>query len=628
MRHNQLPDPQENRRFFLAFVLSLLVLAGYFFFYQRPHMAAERAQAAIVQEQAKHNAAVDVAVVPQPVDETAALDVLGTRQAIAIKTERLAGSINLTGLRFDDLSLLRFRDKIDAPQPLRLLSPSGTKNAYFVDFGALANDGSLQLPDQNSVWQISGANSTLTDTSPVTVSWTNKDNIVFTRQISVDPNYMFSVKTTVTNNSAKAANFYPYALISQSHHVAKRGEHVPFEDRPSAVMHTGAVAYFNGELEDPSYSDLKDDKEFTYKNTSGWLGLTSKYWLVSLLPDTGTTFDARFSHQKGADDTHDIFQADIRQQAVTVAPGQSLDVTQRLFAGAKQLDLLNSYETALNVPHFDLAVDFGWLYLLTKPLYQVLHWLGAYFAGKGIAMSFALALLCMTILVRLVTYPLASKSFRSLAKMKQVGPQINLLKEQHGKDKAKFQQEVIALYKREKVNPASGCVPMLIQIPVFFALYKTLYISLDMRHQPFWGWIDDMSAPDPTSVFNAFGLLPFHPPSFLMIGAWPVLYGFTLWLQQKMQPTPDDPMQKQVMAIFPWMFMFLFAQFPAGLVIYYVWSNLLGIVQQYWIKRSVANEEPIVMKVPNQKKALARAKRLGKDMPTIVIDENGNNVQP
>ena len=341
------------------------------------------------------------------------------------------------------------------------------------------------------------------------------------------------------------------------------------------------------------------------------------------------TFDAHFTHAQGDDADHDIFQADVRQHAITIAAGQQSDITQRLFAGAKQLDLLNGYEAALNIPHFDLAVDFGWLYLLTKPLYQVLHWLGAFFAAHGVVKSFALALLCMTILVRLLTFPLASKSFRSLAKMKQVGPQMQVLKETHGADKAKFQQEVIALYKREKVNPASGCIPLLIQIPIFFALYKTLYISLDMRHQPFWGWIQDMSAPDPTSIFSLFGLIPWHPPEMLMIGIWPLLYGVTLFLQQKMQPTPDDPVQKQVMMFFPWMFMFLFAKFPAGLVIYYVWSNLLGIAQQYYIRRSVANEEPIVMKVPNQKKALARAKRLkgtANEMPTIVIDENGNNV--
>jgi YidC/Oxa1 family membrane protein insertase len=624
MQHNPMPDPKEHRRFFIAFALSLLVLASYYMFYKRPQDLAHQAQAQTAAMTAQDNATIDVPVPPKPVDENAALNALASRDAIVVRTERLAGSIALQGLRFDDVSLLRFRDHIDTPQPVRLLAPSGTRNAYFADIGVMPADKATAIPDQTTAWRVVGDDKTLTETHPVTVTWNNGKGLEFRRTIAVDNKYLFTVTQTIINKTQQPVTLYPYALISQSHHVAKRGEHVAFEDKPSAVMHTGAVAYLDGELEDPTYADLKDDTLFEYKGVKGWLGLTSKYWLVSLLPDSNETFDARFAHQQGNDADHDIFQADIRGQAVTIAAGQEAVVSQRLFAGAKQLDLLNGYEQELHIPHLDLAIDFGWLYFLTKPLYQILHWLGAYFAQHGITMSFALALLCMTILVRMVTFPLASKSFRSMAKMKQVGPQINVLKETHKNDKVKFQQEVIALYKREKVNPASGCVPLLIQIPIFFALYKTLFISLDMRHQPFWGWIQDMSAPDPSSVFNLFGLLPWHPPAFLMIGAWPILYGFTLWLQQKMQPTPDDPMQKQMMAIFPWMFMFLFAQFPAGLVIYYVWSNLLGIVQQYWIRRSVENEGLVAMPVPNQKKAKARAKRMGKDMPTVVIDEQGN----
>ena len=358
-----------------------------------------------------------------------ALSALSTREAIAIKTDRLAGTIALQGLRFDNVSLLRFREHIEVETPLRLLSPSGTRNAYFADIGVIPADKDTVVPDQSSVWKIVGDNKTITDTTPVTVMWDNGKGLEFHRSIAVDTKYLFTVTQTIVNKTAQPVVLYPYALISQSHHVPKRGEHVSFEDRPSAVMHTGAIAYLNGDLQDPSYGDLKDDKVFDYKSVTGWLGLTSKYWLVSLIPDGKTPFDARFAHTKGDDADHDIFQADARGQAVTIAAGQQVDIPQRLFVGAKQLDLLNGYEQDLNIPHFDLAVDFGWLYFLTKPLYQVLHWLGAYFASHGIAMSFALALLCMTILVRLLTYPLASKSFRSLAKMKQVGPQMQLLKE-------------------------------------------------------------------------------------------------------------------------------------------------------------------------------------------------------
>lgn len=621
---NNIPDPKENRRFLIAFVLSLLVLGLYTVFYQRPHMAQLKAQQDAARVQAEANAEVDVAVPAKPVDPAAAFETLKTRPGITINTKRLAGSIALQGLRFDDVSLLRFNDKMGSTNPVRLLAPSGAQESYFAEVGVMPADSKVSVPNAETVWTVVGTDRILTDTHPVVVEWNNGAGVTFRRRIAIDSKYMFTVQQTVVNNTQQELTLYPYALISQSHHVAKRGEHVAFEDRRSAVMHTGAIGYLNGELEDPSYDDLKDDGTFSYKRVTGWLGLTGKYWLVSLMPESDAVFDGRFSHQQGADKDHDIFQADLRGQAVKVAPGTSAEFSQRLFAGAKQLDLLNGYENELNIPHFDLAIDFGWLYLLTKPLYRVLHELGAFFASHGFTKSFALALLCMTILVRLLTFPLASKSFRSLAKMKQVGPQMQLLKEQHGHDKVKMQQEVIALYKREKVNPASGCVPMLIQIPIFFALYKVLYISLDMRHQPFWGWINDMSAPDPTSVFNLFGLLPFNPPGFLAIGAWPLLYGFTLWLQQKMQPTPDDPVQRQVMALFPWMFMFLFAQFPAGLVIYYVWSNLLGIVQQYVIKRQVAQEDLVVMHVKDGK--VSNRGKTKKDVPVIVVkDDDATN---
>jgi YidC/Oxa1 family membrane protein insertase len=612
--NNNMPNPEENRRLMIAFALSMIVMALYFVFYQQPKMAERRAQEQAAARQPKPDT-----VMAAPEDTLQTVDaVLADRKGIVIDTKRIAGSISLQGLRLDDLQLKNFREHIESANPVRLLAPSGTREAYFVENGMMSADKATAVPTNDTVWSVVNGQNTLTLNKPVTVEWKNGQGLTFRRTFGIDANYLVTIEQSVINESDKDVTLYPYALISQSHHVAKKGEYVPFEDRPTAVMHTGGVAYVNGELEEEGYDDLKGEDPVAYNKTKGWLGLTTKYWLVALLPDPNATFDARFAHQTGLTKDHDIFQADLRDEALVVKAHSENAIISHIFAGAKELDLLNAYEQDLSIPHLDLAIDFGWLYFLTKPLYRLLHWLGQFFAGHDFAMSFALALLSMTILVRLATFPLANKAFRSMAKMKQVGPQMQLLKEQHGKDKERFQKEIIALYKREKVNPASGCIPMLIQIPIFFALYKVLYVSIDMRHQPFWGWVPDMAAPDPTSVFNLFGLVPWNPPLFLTLGAWPLLYGFTLWLQQKMQPAPDDPVQKQVMSMFPWIFMFLFAQFPAGLVIYYVWSNLLGIVQQYVIKRQVASDELVVMPVKHPKKPRKNAK----EMPTIIVPDD------
>jgi YidC/Oxa1 family membrane protein insertase len=614
--HNQLPTPDENRRLMTAFALSILVLVVYFVFYQQPKMAEQRAQLA---QQEKVIPTLDVAGAPKTQGLVSVEEALAGRVSVSIETKRLTGSIALKGARLDDLQLKSFKEHIDSAEPLRLLAPSGTREAQFVEHGFMPADESVAVPDQNSVWRVVGAQKIVQVNKPVTLEWANNQGLTFRRTYHVDAHYVFTVEQAIINKSGKDVTLYPYALVSQSHHVPQKGERVAFEDKPSAVMHTGGVAYLNGDLVEEDYGDLKGEKPFSYQQVKGWLGITSKYWLVALLPQQDQSFDARLSHQAGVSKEHDIFQADMRGTAITVKNGTEETLSQSVFAGAKQLNLLNQYEEELGIPHFDLAIDFGWLYFITKPLYRLLHFLGDFFAGHGYAMSFAMALLTMTVLVRLLTFPLANKAFRSMAKMKQVGPQMQLLKEQHGKDKERFQKEIIALYKREKVNPASGCIPMLIQIPIFFALYKVLFVSIDMRHQPFWGWIHDMSAPDTTSIFNLFGLIPWTPPTMLMLGAWPLLYGLTLWLQQKMQPAPEDPVQKQVMAMFPWIFMFLFAQFPAGLVIYYVWSNLLGIVQQYVIKRQVESDGLVVMPVKDAKKP--RGKK-AKDMPTIIVPDD------
>ena len=595
----RLPRPDDHRRMVIFFVLAALIMTFSDVFITKPNMEHARAEAVLRAEKQK-TAAVELAAEESKTLKTVE-EALTQHSRVIVDTTHLKGSFTTKGLRFDDIELTQYFVALDKKDPVRLLSPGATKNAQFVEVGLMAGNEAVPAPTNDTQWrQVSGDK--LTPTTPVVLEWDNGAGITFRRTVSIDDVYMLTVEQEVINTTDKEATFYPYALVSQTHHIPAKGEKLSFEDQPSSVQHIGPIAYLNEELQEEGYSDVQDDKIIPFEKVKGWLGITSKYWLVTLIPDKEQEFDARFSHQKGASG-QDVYQADLRETPMVVAAGASAKNILRFFAGAKKLGILNDYEDKHDVAKFDLAVDFGVLYFLTKPLYTVLTFLGNFFHDTfGLETSFGVALLVLTVMLRLITFPLQNKAYRSMNKMKDLGPKLHALKEKYPDDKAKFQQEVMAMYKAEKVNPASGCLPILLQIPIFFALYKVIYITLDMRHAPFWGWIHDLSAPDPTSVLNAFGLLHFSLPAFLVIGAWPIIYGVTMHVQQMLNPKPEDPMQQQIFAMLPWIFTFVFAKFPAGLVIYYSWSNLLGIVQQWSVRRLNAADIPVPVRTKKAKK--------------------------
>ncbi|MDB5477745.1 MAG: oxaA [Alphaproteobacteria bacterium] len=573
----------DHRRLLIFFALTVVVMLFTYFFLLKPQADKARQQQGMVTAEQKKNAPLGAAAAQdQQLKEVG--EALNRTAKIDIDAPQLSGSVATTGLRFDDLELKSYYTSLEQKERVRLLAPSDTKKSYFVEIGLLSSDEKIAAPTNKTQWKVVSGDK-LTPTTPVTLEWDNGQGVVFTRVVSMDENYLVTVTQNITNNTKEKLSFYPYGLVSQAHHIPAKGEKITFEDEPSSVQHIGPIGYLNGELQEEAYKDVQKAKTFEYKDTTGWVGITSKYWLVALLPQGKDVFDARMTHQVG-DLKQDIYQTDLREKELVVEPGQTAKNELRFFAGAKKLSVLHNYEQKLNIDRFDLVVDFGRLYFLTKPLYYTLSFLGNFFHETfKTPISFGFALLAITILLRLLTFPLQNKSYRSMNRMKDLAPKMHALKEQYGEDKAGFQKATLELYKSEKINPASGCLPILIQIPIFFALYKVIYITLDMRHAPFLGWIHDLAAPDPTNVFNLFGLLHFNTPLFLTIGAWPLLYGFTMWLQQRLNPQPEDPMQKQLFAMMPWMFVFIFAKLPAGLVIYYTWSNILGIFQQYTLRR-------------------------------------------
>lgn len=379
---------------------------------------------------------------------------------------------------------------------------------------------------------------------------------------------MFTVSQRVENTGTEPVSLYPYGLIRR------------WDTPPTAgffILHEGPIGVLGGTLEEIDYDDLQEDGDIELPSDGGWLGITDKYWLTALVPDQESTLTANFRHSLS--DGQDRYQVDYLRNQIRLSPGNTIEVVDRLFVGAKEVSLLDQYREDYGIPLFDRAVDFGWFYFLTKPLFYVLHW---FYERVG---NYGVAILLLTLLVKILFYPLANKSYRSMSQMKKLQPEMMKMREQYGDDKARMNQELMALYKKEKVNPMSGCLPIVVQIPVFFALYKVLFVSIEMRHAPFFGWIQDLSAPDPTTVFNLFGLIPWDPPAFLMIGVWPLLMGATMLLQQRLNPQPADPMQAKIMMMLPLMFIFLFATFPAGLVIYWTWNNVLSIAQQWVIMK-------------------------------------------
>ncbi|MBB43882.1 MAG: membrane protein insertase YidC [Rhodospirillaceae bacterium] len=486
---------------------------------------------------------------------------------LQIVGERIKGSISLNGGRIDDLILRGYRETVDPNSPeITLLSPIGAPKPYYAQFGWTALDKDISLPNDTTVWKTN--RSTLTPQQPVTLTWNNGKGLVFKRVISIDKNYLFKITQLVENKTSKSITLYPYGLISRTD--------VP-ETLGFFILHEGLIGVFNGNLEELDYDDLEDTKVETRTSQGGWLGITDKYWLMALIPNQKEKFTGSFRHNLTGN--RHKYQADFVGQGKIVPANSSASTTHQIFAGAKEVKLLDGYSEQHGIIRFDLAVDFGWFYFLTKPIFYVLEY---FYRLLG---NFGLGILLLTVLIKLAFFPLANKSYRAMSRMKQLQPKMMKLRERYPDNKQKLNESMMKLYREEKVNPAAGCLPIMIQIPVFFALYKVLFVTIEMRHAPFFGWIQDLSAADPTSMFNLFGLIPWNPPEILLIGIWPLLMGLTMWLQQKLNPAPADPIQQKIFMFLPIVFTFMLARFPAGLVIYWAWNNILSIAQQWYIMR-------------------------------------------
>ena len=489
------------------------------------------------------------------------------RQRLTIETPTLRGSLSLEGGRLDDLTLTQFRQTVDPESPnIDLLHPSGTQQPYYADVGWTAVDRSLALPNAETQWRATGG--PMVPGQPVTLTWDNGQGLTFERQIEVDEHYLFTITQRVSNSGSEAVSLSPYGLVSRTGTPDILGFY---------ILHEGLLGVFDGTLKEVDYDELQDDGSIEQSTTGGWIGITDKYWLVALIPDQTQTTTTRFVHDLRNGD--DKYQTDYLYESISVPAGGSAEVTSRIFAGAKQVLLLDAYRDTLGIESFDKAVDFGWFYFLTKPLFYALHYM-ADFAG-----NFGVAILLLTVAIKLVFFPLANKSYVSMAKMRKLQPEMLKLRERYAEDKQRLNQEMMALYKKEGANPMSGCLPILVQIPVFFALYKVLFVTIEMRHAPFFGWIQDLSARDPTSILNGFGLMPWDVPflgafDIINLGIWPLLMGISMYCQQLLNPQPPDPIQAKIFLFMPIIFTFLLATFPAGLVIYWTWNNLLSILQQ------------------------------------------------
>jgi YidC/Oxa1 family membrane protein insertase len=568
---------EQNGRLLLAIALSIAILLGFQVIYSRinPEGAKTPAPALLGTSPGKPVQTAPAAAPP----EASAVASLSPSPRLVIVAPRLAGSLALRGLRLDDLVLRDYHETTDPHSPLvRLLDRLRSATPYYVQFGWSAPAGAtVALPGPDTVWQASAE--TLTPASPVTLTWDNGAGLRFAVTLGIDDDYMFTIRQSVTNTGAAPVTLFPWARIRRDYTPPTSGYY---------ILHEGLLGVIDGTLKELTYAKAKSEGErtggvpFSATTRGGWLGITDKYWLTALVLPNEVEEAVAFRDVKRPDGTYG-YQADFAPQApLTLAAGESASTSYHLFAGAKEVHLLDRYERALGIPSFDKAVDFGWFYFLTKPIFYALDWL---YRMTG---NFGIAIILFTLFIKILFFPLANKSYQSMGKMRLLGPKIQALREQFKDDPARLQQEMLNLYRAEGVNPASGCLPMLIQVPVFFSLYKVIFVTIEMRQAPFFGWIHDLSAPDPTNVFNLFGLIPFDPGTlspFLHVGAWPLIMGVSMYLQQKLNPSPPDPVQARMFQLMPVIFTFMLARFPAGLVIYWTTNNLLSIAQQWLIMR-------------------------------------------
>ncbi|MFL2887610.1 MAG: membrane protein insertase YidC [Pelagibacterales bacterium MED-G40] len=490
-------------------------------------------------------------------------DSIDSVQRIKINNEKIEGSISLKGGIIDDVSFKNHKQSLEKNDNVVFLNPKQTIDGYFVETGWTSVGNKIKVPNINSNWKVKG-NNVLSPDKPIILEWNNQEGLTFRKKINLDKKYLFNIDQEVQNNTNQTIQLFPYAQITRN---KKPDDLMGFY-----ILHEGFIGVFDEELKEDDYDDV-EDKKIVREADSGWLGITDKYWVTAIVPPKNENFKSTFLFK-------DTFKANyILNNPINLAPSTTKNNQVRLFVAAKEVNTIDGYAESQNIEKFDLVIDWGWFYFFTKPLFFIIDYL---FKLTG---NFGVAIILITAAIRIIFFPLASYSFRSMAKMKALQPEMIRLKELHKEDKVKLQQGIMSLYKKEKVNPASGCLPILIQIPFFFAIYKMLYISLEMRHQPFFGWIKDLSAQDPTSIFNLFGLIPWDPPGFLIIGIWPILMGLTMFLQQKLNPAPTDPIQAKIFMFFPLFLTIILAPFPSGLVVYWTVNNILTIAQQWVIMR-------------------------------------------
>ncbi|WP_342165209.1 membrane protein insertase YidC [Methylobacterium sp. SD21] len=588
----------DKTNMFVAIGLSLLVLLGWQYFVAGPRLEQQRqieAQNKAAQAQTQPPGVTpDGVPSPSPKEGGPAAPAPGTaptppggpvsREAalaraprVKIETPAISGSINLKGARIDDVALKNYHETIDPKSPeIVLFSPAGTETPYYAEFGWVG--ANAKLPNSETVWTSDGK--TLSPGMPVTLTWDNGEGLTFKRIVAVDDKYMFTVRDSVENKGSGAVTLYPYSLVSRWGKPHTQGYY---------VLHEGMIGYLGDDgLQEITYDKLAKEGAYGGANTKGkafsnvtggFLGITDKYWAAAVIPEQNAPYTGAFTDR--TDGATNVYQASARGDAVNLAAGASATTTQRLFAGAKEVNVINGYQKEFGLRHFDLMIDWGWFWFITQPMFRALDFIYRLFGNFGVS------ILIVTLGLKLLFLPIANRSYVSMAKMKAVQPEMTSIRERYKDDKVKQQQAMMELYKKEKINPVAGCWPVLIQIPVFFALYKVLFITIEMRHAPFFGWIHDLAAPDPTSIVNLFGLLPFTPPEYIPIhlGVWPIIMGITMFVQMKMNPAPPDPVQAQIFTFMPIIFTFMLGSFPAGLVIYWAWNNSLSVLQQYVIMR-------------------------------------------
>ena len=606
-----MPPHDNSRNTILFVVIAGIMLMAYSYFVMGPQ--AERRQAA-QEAAAEQNTGVTPvgATGPAPAafisDRTVALGQEGIAR-VPIQTPTLTGSLSLKGARIDDLFLTRYRETLDeGSPPVELFRPQGMEHAYQALFGWNGTNVPGGVPGANTVWRLTEG-ATLTPTTPVTLTWDNGAGLRFTRRIALDDQYLFTVTDTVANFSAQPITIAPFGRVER--------QGVPPGLGKNQILHEGAIGTFGTpgkySTQQSKYAAWLKKPVQTFETTGGWMGITDKYWMAALIPDQSERLDAEFRVR----DVNGLMvhEVNLQGQARTIAPGRQVTETQRLFAGAKRKEILSAYEQALDLPRFIYAIDWGFLFFLTRPIFIVVEFF------YGVLGNFGLAILALTLTVRLFMFPLANKSYESMSKMRVLAPKMEEIKKKYPDDPPKQQQELMALYQKEKINPLAGCLPLLLQIPVFYAVYKMLSVTIEMRHQPFFGWLQDLSAPDPTNILTLFGLIPWDPGATPLIGSFlasgasggftlglsvlAIVYGLTMWLQMAMSPPAPDPMQRKIFAFMPVVFTFIMAGFPAGLLIYWGWSNILTIIQQYVIMHRLKAENPIDTFIERMKKAKA-----------------------